>query len=121
MERQLTILQHDRTPLDGLSPTITIRNGGATKSFAAKPTGKTGVYKQSFGPFAPEVYRVPAPYPYRGPSEEEWFAAFERALVNIDVGSVAAAIVSTTASRNRVCFTGPPDPRSTDRTPAASR
>jgi hypothetical protein len=40
----LTILQHGRTPLDGLSPTITIRNGDATKSFAAKPTGKTGVY-----------------------------------------------------------------------------
>ena len=29
-------------------------------------TGKTGVYKQSFGPFAPEVYHAPYPYPYRG-------------------------------------------------------
>jgi 4-aminobutyrate aminotransferase/(S)-3-amino-2-methylpropionate transaminase len=29
-------------------------------------TGKTGVYKQSFGPFAPEVYHTPYPYPYRG-------------------------------------------------------
>src|SRR5215216_1872449 len=56
-------------------------------------TSKANPYKKSFGPFAPEIYRVPAPYPYRGPSEEEWFAAFERALVNIDVGSVAAAIV----------------------------
>jgi 4-aminobutyrate aminotransferase/(S)-3-amino-2-methylpropionate transaminase len=56
-------------------------------------TSKANPYKKSFGPFAPEVYRVPAPYPYRGPSEEEWFAAFERAMVNIDVGSVAAAIV----------------------------
>jgi 4-aminobutyrate aminotransferase / (S)-3-amino-2-methylpropionate transaminase / 5-aminovalerate transaminase len=56
-------------------------------------TSKANPYKKTFGPFAPEVYRVPAPYPYRGPSEEEWFAAFERALVNIDVGSVAAAIV----------------------------
>ncbi len=56
-------------------------------------TSKANPYKKTFGPFAPEVYRVPAPYPYRGPSEEEGFAAFERALVNVDVGSVAAAIV----------------------------
>jgi 4-aminobutyrate aminotransferase/(S)-3-amino-2-methylpropionate transaminase len=56
-------------------------------------TSKANPYKKSFGPFAPEVYRVPAPYPYRGPSEEEWFAAFGRAMVNVDVGSVAAAIV----------------------------
>lgn len=56
-------------------------------------TSKANPYKKSFGPFAPEIYRVPAPYAYRGPSEEEWFAAFERALVNVDVGSVAAAIV----------------------------
>ncbi|MCA1688416.1 MAG: 4-aminobutyrate--2-oxoglutarate transaminase [Actinobacteria bacterium] len=60
-------------------------------------TSKANPYKKSFGPFAPEVYRVPAPYPYRGPSEEEWFAVFERALVNIDVGSVAAAIVEPVA------------------------
>ena len=43
----MTILQHGRTPLDGLSPVITIRNGDATKSFAAKPTGKSGVYRAS--------------------------------------------------------------------------
>ena len=28
----MTVLQHGRTPLDGLSPTITIRNGDATKT-----------------------------------------------------------------------------------------
>ncbi len=42
---QMTILQHGRTPLDGLSPTITIRNGDATKTFSASPAGKTGVYR----------------------------------------------------------------------------
>ncbi|MEW6636610.1 MAG: 4-aminobutyrate--2-oxoglutarate transaminase [Actinomycetota bacterium] len=56
-------------------------------------TSKADPYKKGFGPFAPEVYRAPAPYPYRGPSEEEWFDAFERTMVNVDVGSVAAAIV----------------------------
>ena len=29
-------------------------------------TSKVVPYKQGFGPFAPEVYRAPAPYPYRG-------------------------------------------------------
>lgn len=43
----LTILQHGRTPLDGLTPVITIRNGDATKSFTAKPAGKPGVYRAS--------------------------------------------------------------------------
>ena len=43
----MTILQHGRTPLDDLSPTITIRNGDATKTFNAEPTGKAGVYRAS--------------------------------------------------------------------------
>ena len=29
------------------------------------------VYRKGFGPFAPEVYRAPAPYPYRGISTDE--------------------------------------------------
>jgi 4-aminobutyrate aminotransferase/(S)-3-amino-2-methylpropionate transaminase len=29
------------------------------------------VYKKGMGPFAPEVYRAPAPYPYRGVSTED--------------------------------------------------
>ena len=29
------------------------------------------VYKKGFGPFAPEVYRAPAPYPYRGVSSDD--------------------------------------------------
>ena len=41
----MTVLQHGRTPLDDLSPTITIRNGDATKTFNAEPTGKPGVYR----------------------------------------------------------------------------
>ncbi len=32
-------------------------------------TGKASYYKQNFGPFAPEVYHAPAPYPYRGVSD----------------------------------------------------
>jgi hypothetical protein len=43
---QLTILQHGRTPLDGLSPTIMIRkDGGAPQTVAATPAGKPGLYR----------------------------------------------------------------------------
>jgi hypothetical protein len=41
----LTVLQHGQTPLAGVAPVITIRNGGGeTRSFTATPTDKTGVY-----------------------------------------------------------------------------
>ena len=40
----ITVLQHGRTPLVDLQPTVTIRNGDATKTFDATPTGKPGVY-----------------------------------------------------------------------------
>ena len=43
----ITVLQHGRTPLEDVQPTLTIRNGDATKTFAAKPTGKPGVYAAS--------------------------------------------------------------------------
>ena len=42
---QVTILQHGVTPLSGVEPTLTIRNGsGKAITFPAKPTGKPGVY-----------------------------------------------------------------------------
>ena len=43
----ITVLQHGRTPLEDVQPTLTIRNGDATKTFAAKPTDKPGVYAAS--------------------------------------------------------------------------
>src|ERR671935_3269143 len=41
-------------------------------------TSKVVPYKKGFGPFAPEVYRAPAPYPFRGVSEDDAVAARER-------------------------------------------
>ncbi|MGH3084091.1 MAG: aminotransferase class III-fold pyridoxal phosphate-dependent enzyme, partial [Gaiellaceae bacterium] len=35
------------------------------------------VYKKGFGPFAPEVYRAPGPYPYRGVSSDAALEALE--------------------------------------------
>jgi 4-aminobutyrate aminotransferase/(S)-3-amino-2-methylpropionate transaminase len=34
-------------------------------------TSKVHPYKAGFGPFAPEVYRAPAPYPYRGITSDD--------------------------------------------------
>lgn len=42
---EMTILQHGRTPLDGLNPSLTIINGDARETFYAKPTGEPGVYR----------------------------------------------------------------------------
>jgi 4-aminobutyrate aminotransferase / (S)-3-amino-2-methylpropionate transaminase / 5-aminovalerate transaminase len=56
-------------------------------------TSKTHPYKAGLGPFAPEVYRVPFPNEYRGPSAEEALASLERALVTQVAAETVAAIV----------------------------
>ena len=41
----LRVLQHGRTPLDGVQPTILVSDGsGPPSTFAARPTGKPGTY-----------------------------------------------------------------------------
>src|SRR2546421_7727068 len=50
------------------------------------------VYKQGFGPLAPEVYRAPGPYPYRGVSVEDALAGLEL-LFKQDVAPTAVACV----------------------------
>jgi 4-aminobutyrate aminotransferase len=49
-------------------------------------------YRHGFGPFAPEVYRVPAPYPYRGVSSDDSIDALRR-LFRTDVASDEVACV----------------------------
>ncbi|HSK03130.1 MAG TPA: aspartate aminotransferase family protein [Kofleriaceae bacterium] len=64
-------------------------------------TSKYGLFKQGFGPFAPEIYRIPAPDTYRRPagmSEDEHvaacIAALERALIaQIDPAALAAIVI----------------------------
>jgi 4-aminobutyrate aminotransferase / (S)-3-amino-2-methylpropionate transaminase / 5-aminovalerate transaminase len=56
-------------------------------------TSKTHPYKAGLGPFAPEVYRVPFPNEYRGPSAAEALEALERALVTQVAAESVAAIV----------------------------
>jgi 4-aminobutyrate aminotransferase/(S)-3-amino-2-methylpropionate transaminase len=60
---------------------------------AVSLTSKTHPYKAGLGPFAPEVYRVPFPNSYRGPSAGEALADLERALVTQVAAETVAAIV----------------------------
>jgi 4-aminobutyrate aminotransferase/(S)-3-amino-2-methylpropionate transaminase len=55
-------------------------------------TSKVVPYKHGFGPFAPEVYRAPAPYPYRGVSTDDAIHGLE-ALFKSDVHPEAVACV----------------------------
>lgn len=42
----LTVLQHGRTPLEGIAPVLTISNGaGETREFTGVATGTPGVYR----------------------------------------------------------------------------
>jgi 4-aminobutyrate aminotransferase/(S)-3-amino-2-methylpropionate transaminase len=54
-------------------------------------TAKVNPYKKGFGPFAPEVYRLPFPYTYRYPE----YGAFDESLFAglVDPESVAAIII----------------------------
>ena len=49
-------------------------------------------YKRGFGPFPPAVYRVPAPYPYRGMASDDSLAALEH-LFSADVEPESVACV----------------------------
>ncbi|HET8607929.1 MAG TPA: 4-aminobutyrate--2-oxoglutarate transaminase [Gaiellaceae bacterium] len=56
-------------------------------------TSKTHPYKAGLGPFSPEIYRVPYPSGYRGPTAAEALAALERALTTQVAAETVAAIV----------------------------
>jgi hypothetical protein len=42
---RLTVLQHGRTPLAGVTPSVQIASGRRWRTFAARPTATTGVYR----------------------------------------------------------------------------
>jgi 4-aminobutyrate aminotransferase/(S)-3-amino-2-methylpropionate transaminase len=64
-------------------------------------TSKYGLFKKGFGPFAPEVYRLPFPYLYRRPAfmtEEEYLEEclqrLDHAMVaQVDPDAVAAIVI----------------------------
>jgi 4-aminobutyrate aminotransferase / (S)-3-amino-2-methylpropionate transaminase / 5-aminovalerate transaminase len=52
------------------------------------------VYKKGFGPFAPEVYRAPGPYPYRGVSSDAAIEGLEDLFrSDVDPASVACVVL----------------------------
>lgn len=60
-------------------------------------TSKYGLFKTGFGPFAPEVYRLPLPNVYRRPagmSEEQYLAESLRALDNAMIAQVDPAAIA---------------------------
>ena len=56
-------------------------------------TSKTHPYKAGFGPFAPEVYRVPFPNAYRGITATDSLAAIEAAFSTQVARETVAAII----------------------------
>src|SRR5689334_12749031 len=56
-------------------------------------TSKVHPYKAGLGPFAPEVYRVPYPNAFRGPTAAEALESLERALITQVAAENVAAIV----------------------------
>src|SRR5436190_11407789 len=55
-------------------------------------TSKVAPYKRGFGPFAPDVYRAPAPYPYRGVTTDDALVALSH-LFKQDVAPESVACV----------------------------
>jgi 4-aminobutyrate aminotransferase len=57
-------------------------------------TAKVVPYKQGFGPFPGEVYRAPAPYPYRGVSSDDALVALSHLFKqDVDPASVACIVL----------------------------
>jgi 4-aminobutyrate aminotransferase/(S)-3-amino-2-methylpropionate transaminase len=81
-------------------PAIVCFEGGfhGRTLLAMSLTSRHAPYKTGFGPFAPEIYRLPYPYPYRSAHPEDAgrlaLDAIERAFTTVvDPQTVAAAIV----------------------------
>jgi 4-aminobutyrate aminotransferase len=57
-------------------------------------TSKVVPYKRGFGPFAPEVYRAPAPYPFRGVTTDDALMALSHLFKqDVDPGQVACVVL----------------------------
>jgi 4-aminobutyrate aminotransferase/(S)-3-amino-2-methylpropionate transaminase len=57
-------------------------------------TSKVKPYSHGFGPLAPEVYRAPAPYPYRGITTDDALAGLEAVFrMDVDPSDVACIVL----------------------------
>jgi len=78
----------------GRPAVITFDRGFHGRTLLAMSLTSKLVYKRGMGPFAPEVYRAPAPYPYRGISTEDALEALDWMFkATVDPASVACVIL----------------------------
>ena len=94
----VTVLQHGRTPLEGVRPRLLVEaaNGGDERVFAAAPTRRPG------------VYRARVAFPSAGEwtySVDDGFSQVHR-LGSVRIGAGSAAATPAT----RTPAAGPPDP-----------
>jgi len=61
-------------------------------------TSKYGLFKSGFGPFAPEIYRLPSPYPYRRPAGMSHEAYLDDCIARVEHGFVAQVDPSSVAA-----------------------
>src|SRR5256885_16602323 len=82
-----------RPPRSTLFPYTTLFRSHGRTLLSMTMTSKVVPYKAGFGPFAPEVYRTPAPYPFRGVSEDDAIAALKKLFKgDADPGPAACAV-----------------------------
>jgi 4-aminobutyrate aminotransferase len=78
----------------GRDAVITFDRGFHGRTLLAMTLTSKLVYKKGMGPFAPEVYRAPAPYPYRGISTEDALKGIEFMFkAHVDPQAVACMIL----------------------------
>jgi 4-aminobutyrate aminotransferase len=78
----------------GRDAVITFDRGFHGRTLLAMSLTSKLVYKRGMGPFAPEVYRAPAPYPYRGVSTKDALAGLDFMFkAHVDPASVACIIL----------------------------
>jgi len=78
----------------GRPAVITFDRGFHGRTLLAMSLTSKLVYKRGMGPFAPEIYRAPAPYPYRGISTKDALGALDWMFkATVDPASVACVIL----------------------------
>jgi 4-aminobutyrate aminotransferase len=78
----------------GRQAVITFDRGFHGRTLLAMSLTSKLVYKRGMGPFAPEIYRAPAPYPYRGISTNDALDALDWMFkAAVDPASVACVIL----------------------------
>jgi 4-aminobutyrate aminotransferase / (S)-3-amino-2-methylpropionate transaminase / 5-aminovalerate transaminase len=78
----------------GRQAVVVFENGFHGRTLLTMTMTSKVVYRRGFGPFAPEVYRTAAPYPYRGISSDDAIAGLERLFrAEVDPASIACVVL----------------------------